>query len=302
MTSLFRTIRRVAPLLPTAWKEKGIIDGLADIIKRDVVWKVGLFIQPVIDQPEYSDDAAIVDACIHEAIEASLERRERLPSVTAVFRIKNASAFLYMSVSSFVPLCKEIVIVDNASSDDSLNVCARLQSDFEGITSIRVLSYDTPVSQAGQGYGNAIKRAPGTSLAAYYNFAFSNASSDYVIKADAHTIIMPFGIAELQKAIQDGADIVYSTGVEVYGRRIDFEPRLYRRSLYLNYVDGERWEYLAPQASSGNMLISEIGKQITVVKPMFLHLKSILFARAGARGGRLSSADIYSQRDAEAPS
>ena len=280
---------RLLRLLSAARKSSnGVIDGLREALKVEVTRTIGIHVEPVIEPPERSDDASVVDILIHSVVEQNFKVRDKLPSISAVFRVKNAAPFLYLSVSSFVSLCSEIIIVDNDSSDSSRLIAEQLRKDYAGTCCIKIFSYSNDVARPGEKYFDEVRMFPNRSLAVYYNFAFGQATGEFVIKADAHTMLMPFGTSEIQRQIGMGADVIYNTGVEIFGRKLDFEPRIYRRRLQFYYVDGDRWEYLTSPSGS----IQEVGQSGWISKPVFLHLKAIIFARANA-GGRLGSQELY---------
>lgn len=122
--------------------------------------------------------------------------RKNLPTLSAVFRIKNAETYLEISVTSIAPICTEIIIVDNNSSDKSLEICYRLQEQLRDICDIKIYSYNNRLAIAGENYHNNLSES--NSLAAYYTFAFSKATSDYVMKADAHLLYTPLALKKFK--------------------------------------------------------------------------------------------------------
>ena len=63
------------------------------------------------------------------------------PEITAIYRVKNESRFIEQSLKSVVDICSDIVVLDNNSSDDTVEIC----SGFDKVDIIeekRDLPYD----------------------------------------------------------------------------------------------------------------------------------------------------------------
>ncbi|MGZ0749367.1 glycosyltransferase [Kluyvera sichuanensis] len=197
--------------------------------------------------------------------------KDNIPSISAVFRIKNAAVYLEASVMSISPICKEIIIVDNDSSDDSLSLCYKLQNILRGVCDLKIYSYKYKLAIAGEGYHDNLTEE--NSLARYYSFAFSKATSDYVMKADAHLLYTPSALEKIQKKIKEGRRVVIFRGVELYGMKLSFERYIFRNDSSFNFIDGRLYEEL-----HFNYKISKWEQlRSTIMTPCFIHFKRIRY-------------------------
>ena len=232
---------------------------------------------------------AEVDAAIEYCIKKQINLRDKLPSISAVFRVKNGSKTLELSILSIAPLCKEIIIVDNNSNDCTLEISNDLKKRLSNITEIKIYSYNNKVELPGSDYKKRVAINRASSLAAYYNYCFSKATGEYVFKMDSHKIMTPFGINKIQESLRDCPDILYFNGDELYGRPLGKEPYIYKRALQLKYEDGENWEYLE--------VVDKKKFRTKVLGCLFLHIKSIQYvASIGSKlFGQSSIYDNYPQ-------
>lgn len=192
--------------------------------------------------------------------------RDQIPSISAVYRVKNVEDNLFMSVMSLAPICTEIVCVDNCSDDNTRTVINKLQTNLKRLNvELKFYSYDQPIARYGDGYSHDICDDPTKSIAKYYNYAFSKATCDYVIKADANNLYLPNGLSWLQDCVEKEPDLVFYEGLDVAGRMISSEPRLYRRNLF-RYCDGEKYEFLD--------INTHKYKKIVSYRPKYLHLRN----------------------------
>ncbi len=92
---------------------------------------------------------------------------------------------------------------------------------------------------AGNGYLDRLRDNPNGSLAKFYNYCFSLASSEYVMKWDAHGLMFPEGINNIQKAIKLEPDCIYFNGLEFYGKSLNREIRIYKKTwvLYIKILN-----------------------------------------------------------------
>lgn len=201
-------------------------------------------------------------------------RKVNLPSVSAVYRVKNGSKTLPLSIYSILPICSEIIVVDNSSDDDTLEILRQLRLKLDNVVDFKIFTYDSILAAAGDGYGDSLKFNSGASLADYYNFCFSKASCDYVFKADAHCIYLPHGLWAIQNKVAAGWDVVWSRGDEVFGHCLRFEPRLYLRNLKFHYRDGDSYEILSFPKKYSFLYRC----RATIFAPVFIHVKRIFYA------------------------
>nr|WP_306426790.1 glycosyltransferase [Providencia sp. PROV216] len=197
--------------------------------------------------------------------------KKNLPTLSAVFRIKNAEAYLETSVTSIAPICTEIIIVDNNSSDNSLDICYKLQKCLKEICNIKIYSYKNKLSIAGENYYKDLSES--SSLAAYYTFAFSKATSDYVMKADAHLLYVPLALKKIQKKLKQKRRVIIFKGVELYGMNLSFERYVFKNDSSFTFIDGKSYEEL-----QFNYKLSKWEQlRSTIITPCFIHFKRIRY-------------------------
>ncbi|MEY8213176.1 MAG: glycosyltransferase [Colwellia sp.] len=217
------------------------------------------------------------DKIVYNFYKKCLEDRETLPSISAVYRVRNGAETLSASVHSISALCKEIIIVDNGSTDDTLKIAHRLKRRLNGIVDIKIYSYDNVLAKAGEMYQVELHDNPAGSLADFYNFCFAKATSDYVMKADAHLLYVTMNLAKIQALLQKRVPVIRFRGEELFGRSLHFEPYVYQRKLKATYKDGEFFEVLDFPMKVG---LVDVLRGV-VFKPIFIHYKRIFFIGEG---------------------
>ncbi|WP_275075575.1 glycosyltransferase [Providencia rettgeri] len=197
--------------------------------------------------------------------------KQKLPTLSAVFRIKNAETYLETSVTSIAPICTEIIIIDNNSSDNTLDLCYKLQKKLKEICNIKVYSYKNKLAIAGENYYKNLSES--NSLAAYYTYAFSKATSDYVMKADAHLLYIPLALKKIQNKLKQGRRVIIFKGVEIYGLNLSFERYVFKNDSSFTFIDGKSYEELRfnYKLSKWEQLRS------TIITPCFIHFKRIRY-------------------------
>ncbi|HIF9351674.1 TPA: glycosyltransferase [Photobacterium damselae] len=199
------------------------------------------------------------------------ERKKNIPTISAVFRIKNAEFNLENAVLSVVPLCSEIIIVDNNSSDETLRIANKLKEKLFNIVDVKIFSYTYELAVAGEGYLKSIHPNKMNSLAKYYEYCFSKASCDYVMKFDANCILIPSSIKIIQKRIKYNPKYIIFRGIELYGKRLSYEAYIFKNNGSFSFFDGEKYEYV-----KFNFNLSLIEKlKCYIFRPVFIHIKRI---------------------------
>lgn len=198
-------------------------------------------------------------------------RKAEIPTISAVIRVKNGGEYIESSILSIAPLVTEIILVDNQSSDNTREIVERLSNELKYICDIKYFTYNKKLALAGEGYLNQVSSKQGASLADYYNYCFSLATCDYVLKWDAHIIMYPHAIAEIQRKIsQKKYDAIKFRGVEVYGKLLSPEIRLYRHDDSIRYIDSEHYEIVD---------FSKRLKIVSLFKPVHLHIKRLSYVK-----------------------
>lgn len=200
-----------------------------------------------------------------------ISSKKKLPTISAVFRVKNAEAYLETSVSSIAPICKEIIIVDNNSSDNTLELCSKLKENLKSVCEVKIYSYNRELAIAGEEYSKYVNEF--NSLSSYYTFAFSKATSDFVMKADAHLLYTPIGLKKIQQKLKKGRRVIIFKGVELYGMKLSFERYVFKNDSSFRFVDGELYEELVfnYKLSKWEQLRS------TIITPCFIHFKRVRY-------------------------
>jgi len=198
-------------------------------------------------------------------------------SVSGIFRIKNARATIELAVRSVLPLLDEIVIVDNDSTDGTPDIIKRLQEELHETVIIRLLHWPFALARAGRGYRAQLRDRPEGSISRFYQYTFSQGTSDYLMKCDAHYIFTPRGLDDIAAKINHGHDVVTYPGVDMFGNHHPFERFIFKKELGWKFLDGAQWELLKFEHKVN------IGR---VVNPCFVHVKRYTYVKYlwGSRG------------------
>lgn len=227
----------------------------------------GLFLRP----EEKGKTRCTHDVSVQNLIENCHRKKKKLPTISAIYRIKNGATSIESSILSIAPLATEILVFDNLSSDSSLEIVERLKTNLKGIVEIKLFSYPHQLALAGERYKIDLENENGRSLAEYYNHCFSKGVCDYLMKVDASCIYSFKRINTIQRVLQKEPDIIYFRGCEILGKDLSVEPYIYKRDLGLKYKDSVRFEIL-----DTGKLTSHSRKFIWI--PAFLHIKRITYS------------------------
>ncbi len=199
------------------------------------------------------------------------KNKKTLPTLSAIYRVKNAETHLELSVTSIALICSEIIIVDNNSSDKTLDIANELKNKLSDICDVKIYSYNRELAIAGEKYSSSLTKE--NSLASYYNFAFSKATSDYVMKADAHLLYVPKALLKIQKMLKKNKRVIIFKGVEIYGMKLSFERYIFRNDGTYSFSDGEFYEEL-----KFNYSLSKLEQFLsTIFMPCFVHFKRLRY-------------------------
>ena len=192
-----------------------------------------------------------------------------IPSLSAVYRVKNASLYIESSILSIAPICQEIIIVDNNSSDDTLDKVKTIKEKLRGRVDIQIYKYTNKLAIAGINYKNNLNEH--NSLARFYEFSFSKATSDYVMKCDAHLIYNPSFYFKVQKMLEQNRRVIIFRGIELYGKSLPFERYIFKNNNEFYYKDGSFYEELIFKYK-----LSKIEQfKSTIINPSFIHYKRL---------------------------
>ncbi|ENM5780319.1 hypothetical protein ACXR5E_003327 [Vibrio mimicus] len=218
-----------------------------------------------------------------------ISKRSKHGSVSAIYRVKNGSATIEASILSIAPLCSEIIIVDNDSSDKTIEIAERLKKELSDITSIKIFNYNRKLALAGYGYKDKVKKDPDASLAKFYTYCFSLGTRDYVMKCDAHYIFTPRGLINIQKKLLLNPDIVRFRGAEIFGKYIAYEPFIMRNNGSFSFVDGDEYEIIKLR---NPVKMMDFYKS-TIISPCYMHVKRLSYSKHISKNSSIIIEDVY---------
>ncbi|UJF17133.1 hypothetical protein L0B53_04240 [Vibrio sp. SS-MA-C1-2] len=197
------------------------------------------------------------------------ENKKKGPSISAIYRVKNGEKSLELSIYSIASFVDEIVIIDNNSTDSTIDIAKRLKEELKGCVEINIYSYNYNIALAGSGYEERMKQPNTKSLAEFYNYAFSLGKGDYLIKVDAHYVFTLKSVEKIQNVLQNKMpDVLYFRGFEFFGKSLSIEPFLFNRNSGWEYVNADRYEILTFKKPL------KLKKECLLI-PAFLHVKRI---------------------------
>ncbi|WP_283392569.1 glycosyltransferase [Photobacterium phosphoreum] len=195
------------------------------------------------------------------------KNKKLIPSISAVYRVKNAESCLELSILSIASICSEIIIIDNNSSDKTLVIAKKIQQNLSSVCEVKIYAYKNNLSIAGDDY--KIGLTTESSLANYYTYCFSKATCDYVMKCDAHLIYTPQSLVKIQKKLKEKRRVIIFRGVELYGMKLSYERYIFKNDNSFKYIDGDCYEELV-----FDYKLSKIEQiRSTILTPCFIHVK-----------------------------
>ncbi|RXS43029.1 glycosyltransferase family 2 protein [Idiomarina sp. 29L] len=187
--------------------------------------------------------------------------------ISAVYRLSDESEFLTASVMSIASLVSEVIFVANNSDEATLRVIDKLMVYLKSVeVRAKLVFFNKEVANQGLNYKKDIRNGK-ISLSDYYNYCFSHATSEYVMKVDGTMIMLPQAKYEIEKKLKSN-DFVQYRGISFFGRKMSYETYLYKNSMF-KYVCGEYFERLN---------VNEVAKRKDIYrsrihKRIYLHMK-----------------------------
>lgn len=120
--------------------------------------------------------------------------------LSVMYRVKNEAKLIEGSILSLIDLADQIVIVDNASSDDTPSIVASLRNKHPLGNKIELYSYPFEVARCGQEHAQTAANSV-HSLPYFYNWALGQCTRRMVLKWDGDMIFT--SDAELRKRFAD---------------------------------------------------------------------------------------------------
>ncbi|MEJ8567758.1 glycosyltransferase family 2 protein [Elongatibacter sediminis] len=189
-----------------------------------------------------------------------LPRRRKTAGVSAMLRVKNEERRIEACLSSIIDVFDEVVVIDNASEDATLQVVRSLRERGGDYDKIRILSYPHRVARCGPEHASTPENSV-RNLAYYYNWCLGQCHYSVVCKWDADMLLTPvaesrskfrrwltrftdgtglsLGSFPVQTVYIDGENRAYEAVAE-----INDEIRVFPNSSLVYFIGGELWEQL----------------------------------------------------------
>lgn len=219
------------------------------------------------EESKFGRDA--FDLNVRSMLRALTKRKDTEPSVSAIFRVKNGEEYIESAILSVSPLASEIVVIDNQSTDETKSIVYRLKKQLVDVVNISYHYYPDEVELAGSGYLERVKSNPSRSLAKFYTYCFSLGTCDYLMKCDAHVVFTPQGIKAIRDALVSRPKNIRFTGMEIFGKSLNYEPSLFKNDDNYKFVDLDEWEKLLFEDDNGTLIDT----------PVFIHLKRLSYIK-----------------------
>lgn len=197
------------------------------------------------------------------------------PTISAIYRVKNGAATIEASILSVAPICREIVVIDNKSTDNTIDIVKRLKVQLGDVCDIKLFHFNDKVHVAGSEYLNDIHHSEGVTLAKFYSTAFSYGSSNYLMKVDAHCIFTFSGLERIIRKLKERPRFIIFRGVEIFGKKLSYEAYIFKNDDLFYYEDSPQYELLKFKYK-----ITFFEKlKCTIFTPVFIHLKRLIFLK-----------------------
>lgn len=195
-----------------------------------------------------------------EEFNFQLHGEEKKSGISAMVRVKNEEDNILGCLQSISQLVDEIVLINNGSSDLTLEKAKKFQEQAPSNVEVRILEYPFDVAKCGSEHQETPENSV-HSLAYYYNFCLSKCSYSCVIKWDADMRlnfsyqnipgIKTLIAARLKKVggfkIMTAARLAYfQKGLGYWKSHNHFfsEPRIFSNTIGTYFAKGGDWEVL----------------------------------------------------------
>jgi glycosyltransferase involved in cell wall biosynthesis len=199
-----------------------------------------------------------------------LPARVRASGVTAMLRVKNESRKIGMCLSSALHLFDEIVVVDNASSDDTLQLVEQFKADHDREGRVQIYSYPHSIARCGDEHWETPEDSI-HSLVYYYNWCRSKCRCGYFFKWDAdmalaknatQPLLQLFSTLNLEMPTIYSFPLqtVYRTGSDWYLAQgeVNKEPRLAPNRSAVRFRKARYWEQLESDIAVGRRDVARV--------------------------------------------
>ena len=191
--------------------------------------------------------------------------------VSAMLRVKNEEGKILYCLSSILDVFDEIVLVDNGSTDSTLELVKRFKRDRDHRGKISLFSYPFRIARCGDENRNAPEDSVHTT-AYYYNWSLSKCRYSYVFKVDADMVVVPNGARRMRtlfRGLSPFIPTIVNTPVQTTYRSLNGtwllaknevyrEPRLFPNTSAIHYCKAKSAERLICGIPAKNSKWSEI--------------------------------------------
>jgi hypothetical protein len=119
------------------------------------------------------------------------------PGITAVVRVKNEAPSLTWVLPPLFRAVRHVVIVDNGSTDGSVDVARRVASEVDALDRLEIHTYPFSVARCGEEH---LDMPAGSvhSLAYFYNWSFAHVRTGYALKWDGDMVLTDTAVNALR--------------------------------------------------------------------------------------------------------
>ena len=206
---------------------------ISNQVERVLETKQDLRERIVIRKQEFTNNERFVN------FNFGLSANPKRQGVSAMLRVKNEESKIYYSLKSIYNVFDEIVIVDNASTDRTVEIVREFKAHEDKREKIKIHFYPFRVARCGD-ENYATPEDSVHSLAYYYNWALSKCSCRYVCKWDGDMVLRREA-RESFRGFLNGIQKGKKCGWIVYGQTV--------------YRDGQHQYFLAKDEINGEIAI-----------------------------------------------
>lgn len=186
-----------------------------------------------------------------------LPARRHVPGVSAMLRVRNEANKIVGCLTSLDGLFDEIVLVDNGSTDDTVNLVRRFKAERDRADRITIYHYPHAIARCGAEHWNTPEDSV-HSLVYYYNWCLSKCRCRHFFKWDADMAVARHAatmLRHLLATLPRAKPAIWRFPVQTIYRGLDGvwylardevneEGRLAPNCAAVHYGKGQHWEQL----------------------------------------------------------
>ncbi|TKF54486.1 glycosyltransferase [Vibrio sp. F13] len=190
--------------------------------------------------------------------------------LSVIYRVKDGEDFLMLSMNSVLGLASEIIVIDNGSTDSTAKLVKQFAEKNKSKCIVKYVYDNRTLARAGKGYITKVNENPELSLAKFYTDCFLMGNSKYLMKMDAHYILLPHAIDAIKEKLEASPSRIRLFIRDVFGRQHGFEPLIFINDNKWRFEDVELFEKLIlPKDNKLKMLHS------VILRTSILHVKRL---------------------------